>query len=183
MNDNFIPSLEFVLRHECAYAPGHNGDLDFVACEDVPGDAGGCTKFGIDAASHPGVDIPGLTLGEATALYRDGEWTGCRCDQLPAGIDTAVFDCAVNNGVAVSGILLQRAVLACGFGVLVDGEIGALTVRAATACCAQRRQDLTGQLLQLRRNRYADIVLHHPGEAKFLKGWLNRVDDLERFLF
>jgi lysozyme family protein len=183
MNGNFPASLGFVLRHECVFAPGHDNDFNFVVCEDVPGDTGGLTKFGIDAASHPGVDIRGLTLDQAATLYRDGEWTHCCCNDLPEGIDTAVFDCAVNNGVHVAAILLQRAVLACGFGLVVDGEIGAATVRAVAACCAQRRQDVIGQLLQLRRNRYADIVLYHPDDGKFLKGWLARVDDLERFLF
>jgi len=182
MKDNFNSSLGFVLHHECVYAPGHEGDSQFVVSENVPGDTGGLTKFGIDAASHPGVDIGGLTLDEATALYHDGEWAGCRCDDLPEGIDTAAFDCAVNNGTIVAGLLFQRALLACGFGVVVDGEMGPATVRAATACCVQRRQDLMGELLQLRRNRYVDIVLHHPADEKFLKGWLARVDDLERFL-
>jgi lysozyme family protein len=183
MQSNFSSSLAFVLRHECVYAAGHDNDSNFVVCEDVPGDTGGLTKYGIDAADHPGVDIRGLTLEEATAIYRDGEWTHCLCDQLPEGVDTAVFDCAVNNGVPVAGILLQRALLARGFGVVVDGEVGPATVWAATAACVNLKHALIGQLLQLRRNRYADIVLHHPGDARFLKGWLARVDDLEKFLF
>jgi lysozyme family protein len=180
MNDNFASSLGFVLRHECAYAPGHEGDLNYVVCEDVPGDTGGLTKFGIDAASHPGIDIRGLTFELASAIYHDGEWTECRCDALPSGVDTVVFDCAVNNGAAVSAILLQRAVIACGYGIVVDGKIGPQTVRAATLA---NGPDLKGRLLQLRRQRYTDIVLHNPADAKFLQGWLNRVDDLERFLF
>jgi lysozyme family protein len=180
MRDNFSPSLGFVLLHECVYAPGHDGDMDYVVWEDVPGDSGGCTKFGIDAADHPGVDIRGLTLAEATGLYRDGEWTHCGCDDLPKGIDTAIFDCAVNNGVCVAGILLQRALLECGCGVVIDGEIGPQTLRTAGLV---HGQDLMARLLQLRRQRYLDIVLHRPGDARFLKGWLARVDDLERFLF
>lgn len=168
------------MRHECAYAPGHDSDLNFVVCENVPGDSGGCTKYGIDAASHPGLDICALTLDEATAIYHGGEWTACRCDDLPAGVDTAVFDCAVNNGIAVAGILLQRAIIACGHGVVVDGEIGAQTLKATLLAS---RSDLEAHFLQLRRQRYTDIVLHNAGDAKFLKGWLARVDDLERFLF
>jgi lysozyme family protein len=180
MKSNFASSLGFVLRHECVYAPGHENDLNFVICEDVPGDTGGVTKFGIDAASHPGVNIPGLTLDQAAGLYRDGEWTRCRCDDLPKGLDTAIFDCAVNNGEVVAGILLQRAIIMCGYAVVVDGDIGAQTVRAASLA---NGPDMLGRLLQLRRQRYTDIVLHHPADAKFLKGWLARVDDLETFLF
>jgi len=179
MNDHFIPSLGFVLRHECAYAPGHQGDLHYVISEDVPGDTGGCTKFGIDAASHPGVNIPALTLEQATAIYHEGEWSLCRCDALPRKLDTAIFDCAVNNGRAVAAILLQRALILCGYGIVVDGEIGPETLRTATLVDGP---GLIARLLQLRRERYADIVLHRPADAKFLKGWLTRVDDLERFL-
>ena len=184
MNDNFSPSLTFVLQHECVYAPGHDDDLNFVVPEDVPGDAGGCTKYGIDAADHPGLDVPNLTLDQATAIYHDGEWTLCRCDDLPQGIDTAVFDCAVNNGVHTSGLLLQRAINACGAAsaVTVDGDIGPMTIAATVALCQGSKWGLIDQMLELRRQHYADIVLLHPGDGEFLHGWLNRVNDLESFL-
>lgn len=182
MKDNFPPSLAFVLRHECVYERGHEDDLAFVVCEDVPGDAGGCTKFGIDAADHPHLNIRDLTLEQATAIYRDGEWTQCRCDDLPQGIDTAVFDCAVNNGVHVAGVILQRAAQACGHPVAVDGEVGPRTIDAVTAACQASKHSLINHLLDLRRQHYADIVLLHPGDGEFLHGWLNRVNDLESFL-
>jgi lysozyme family protein len=182
MKENFPASLDFVLRHECVYAPGHEDDLAFVIPEDVPGDAGGCTKFGIDAADHPGLNIRELTLDQAAAIYRDGEWTQCRCDDLPQGIDTAVFDCAVNNGVHVAGILLQRAIRACGHPLTIDGEIGPVTIGAATAACQDSKAPLISHLLESRRQHYADIVLLHPGDGEFLHGWLNRVNDLEQFV-
>ncbi len=179
MNNNFSASLGFVLQHECVYEPGHDNDLNFVICEDVPGDTGGLTKYGIDAASHPGIDIRNLTLEQAADIYREGEWSECRCDELPMRVDTAVFDCAVNNGAAVSAILLQRSIVGCGIAVATDGQIGPETLRATTLA---NGPDLIGRLLQLRRERYADIVLHNPADAKFLEGWLNRVNDLEKFL-
>jgi lysozyme family protein len=182
MKENFPASLAFVLRHECVYERGHEDDLAFVVCENVPGDAGGCTKFGIDAADHPGLDIRSLTLDQATAIYRDGEWTQCHCDDLPKGIDTAVFDCAVNNGVHVAGTLLQRALIASGHSVTLDGEIGPRTIAAAAAAYRVSKPDLIDHLLELRRRHYADIVLLHPGDGEFLHGWLNRVNDLEQFV-
>jgi len=183
MTNNFTASLDFVLRHECVYSPGHDNDFNFVVSEHVPGDAGGCTKFGIDAASHPGVDIPGLTLDQASALYHQGEWTECRADDLPKGIDTAVFDCAVNNGVRTSIILLQRALLACGApGIEVDGLIGPATLGTVAWICSESKWGLIGRLLELRREHYGNIVLQHPADAMFLRGWLNRVNDLEHLL-
>ena len=181
MITNFPSSLAFVLRHECVYAPGHDNDLAFVICEDVPGDTGGCTKYGVDAADHPDLDIPNLTLEQATAIYRDGEWTQCRCDDLPLAIDTAVFDCAVNNGVFMAGTLLQRAIAACGFCIDVDGLIGPVTLGLVTTVCQDLKPSLE-HLLDLRRQHYSDIVLMHPCDAQFLQGWLNRVNDLEQFL-
>jgi lysozyme family protein len=185
MIDNFAASLKFVLNHECVFPRGDDGDLLHVITENVCGDAGGITKYGIDAKDHPGVNIQALTLDQATGIYRAGEWTACRCDDLPKGLDTSVFDCAVNCGGIVAGILLQRALLPFGFMLSVDGEIGNKTVSAAIAECnlVQGPHDVIEQFLQLRRQRYADIVLHHPADAKFLKGWINRVNDLDAFIF
>jgi lysozyme family protein len=191
MKENFTKSLGFVFRWECAFAPGHDNDSAFVICEDVPGDNGGLTKWGIDQADHPGVDIRNLTLDQAASIYHDGEWTACRCDDLPEKIDTFVFDTAVNNGVAVAGILLQRALQFCAFSLECDGDIGTATIRAALAQSnvAPRgggivtgTEELLDHLFDARRRRYEDIVLHHPGDAKFLRGWLNRVNDLETIL-
>ena len=49
------------------------------------------------------------------------------CDNLPAGVDYAVFDYGVNSGIARAARVLQRLV-----GTSVDGEVGPDTI-AATA--------------------------------------------------
>jgi lysozyme family protein len=180
MKDNFTASLGFVFRHECVFERGHDNDLNFVITEDVPGDSGGRTKWGIDQASHPDVDIAGLTLDQATEIYRLGEWAHCRCDDLPRGVDSVVFDCAVNMGMQRAGLLLQRALRAqAGVKLAVDGEIGQGTVDAASTVPPWA---LVARMLDARRDVYGDIVMHHPGDGKFLRGWLNRVDDLEKFV-
>lgn len=182
MKENFTDSLGFVLRHECVFEKGHDNDLSFVVTENVPGDDGGLTKYGIDAADHPGIDIAGLTLDQATAIYRDGEWAHCLCDELPHGVDTVVFDTAVNQGLHTAGILLQRAIRASGFKLAVDGEIGPGTVSAAVAACVSSPWGIIERMLEGRRDLYAEIVMHHPVDGKFLHGWLNRVNDLEVFV-
>jgi lysozyme family protein len=173
MNANFPKALDFVLAQECAYAAGHDGDLAYVVAENVPGDAGGVTKFGIDQADHPHLDIRHLTLAEATELYRAGEWTRCRCDALPDGLDIALFDIAVNNGPGQAVTLLQRSLneaAALDPALAVDGFLGPQTCAAAQAGgpTALRR------LLLNRQSLYYDIVTAHPTDAKFLRGWLNR---------
>ncbi len=182
MKDNFIPSLGFVFRHECEYEPGHYGDLNFVRTENVPGDDGGLTKWGIDAADHPGVDIAALTQEQATAIYHDGEWTTCMCEALPDGVDTAVFDEAVNTGCKESALLLQHAINLNGYKLDLDGSIGLKTVAAALAICSLSRWNLLKPLIGLRRLHYQLIAARNPHDRQFLAGWLNRVDDLERFI-
>ncbi|HEX4085905.1 MAG TPA: glycosyl hydrolase 108 family protein [Chthoniobacteraceae bacterium] len=182
MTDHFTASLGFVLRHECAYAEGHDGDLAFVVTEDVPGDSGGLTKWGIDAADHPGVDIAGLTLDQASEIYRAGEWTECKCDLLPAGVDTAIFDAAVNQGVKRSVKMLQQALFQRGLPIATDGELGPITLALALKEASIDRRGLLTEMLAQRRQWYGRIVSGNPPDAKFLNGWLNRVNDLQAFL-
>src|SRR5436190_12575968 len=106
MKTNFNNALDFVLAHECVFEHGHYGDLNHVLTEDVPGDHGGLTKFGIDQASHPHVNISTLDFAGARQIYFDNEWTRCRCDELPAGYDIAVFDIAANNGMRKAILML-----------------------------------------------------------------------------
>jgi len=49
-----------------------------------------------------------MALSEAKAIYRSKYWDVQRCDELPAGIDYAVFDYGVNSGVGRSGKVLRR---------------------------------------------------------------------------
>jgi lysozyme family protein len=178
MNDNFKLALKFVMDHECVFGKGHYGDMAHVICEDVSGDSGGLTKFGIDQASHPQINIRALDYSQAAQIYRDNEWTRCRCDELPDGYDIAVFDIAVNNGMGTAVKLLQQALNKAGAEppLQVDGFIGAKTIAAA-----KRIGDagLT-PLLQARLQRYYDIVHAHPSQKKFLNGWIDRNHDLTR---
>ena len=161
------------MDHECVFEPGHYGDFAHVICENVPGDAGGLTKFGIDQASHPHIDIKALDYSQASQIYHDDEWTRCRCDDLPDGYDIAVFDIAVNNGAGAAAVLLQRAVA-----VTIDGFIGPKTIAAANNAGASG----LATLLSLRRDRYEAIVARNPGQSKFLKGWLDRNSDLAQLV-
>lgn len=57
----FDKFIKFVFTHENVL--GKDGK---VVPENVAGDNGGLTKYGIDQASHPGVDIAGLNKQKAT---------------------------------------------------------------------------------------------------------------------
>jgi lysozyme family protein len=139
---------------------------------DDPQDPGGRTNEGViqtvydawrRAAGLPAQDVYDMANSERDAIYRQQYWTPVSGDALPAGLDYAVFDYAVNSGVARAAMALQSLV-----GVAADGKIGPLTLAAIAAVppielierlCASR-------LVFLRR------LSTWP---RFGTGWTNRV--------
>lgn len=113
MSKAFDRVFSLLLGHEGGYV-------------DDPNDRGGETKYGISKRSYPKVDIRGLTLEGAKAIYAADYWRPIRGDELPIGLALLVFDSAVNNGVGAAIRWLQRAA-----GVPVDGVFGPRTIAAA----------------------------------------------------
>jgi lysozyme family protein len=176
VKENFKRALAFTLAHECVFEPGHYGEMDHVMPENVSGDRGGVTKFGIDQRAHPHINIRGLDYYQAAEIYRDNEWTRCRCDDLPGGYDIAVFDIAVLSGCGEAVLLLQRALNHAGTepSLKEDCFIGPKTISAAHRGGAAGLE----RLLQQRENLFHAIVERHPGDKKFLPGWMERNQDL-----
>ena len=73
-------------------------------------------------------DLKALTDAMAGMIYHHDYWWPVKGDKLPVGIDLSVFDMAVNAGVHASVVLLQK-ILA----VAEDGDVGPITIAAATA--------------------------------------------------
>jgi lysozyme family protein len=81
-----------------------------------PADPSGPTNYGItilDYRKHvkqdaTAADVRAMKLDEAKGIYRAKYWDAQRCDELPAGVDYAVFDYGVNSGVGRSGKVLRR---------------------------------------------------------------------------
>lgn len=120
MRENLRDSLNHILQYEGGYV-------------DHPRDPGGATNMGITIgtlANHrrqrvSKQDVRNLTLEEAEEIYLKNYWTPCKCDLWSPGIDFAVFDCAVNQGVGDARRFLQRAAR-----VTADGIIGPITIQA-----------------------------------------------------
>jgi lysozyme family protein len=82
-----------------------------------PADPGGPTNFGITIADYrkyvkpdaTAADMRTMKLEDAKAIYRAKYWDAQRCNELPAGVDYAVFDYGVNSGIGRSGKVLRRA--------------------------------------------------------------------------
>ena len=138
-----------------------------------PADPGGATNFGITAAtlgSHrrlgrhaKPVEVRNLTRREAGEIYRARYWNRVNGDHLPAGIDLATMDGAVNSGVPRGAKWLQRAV-----GVPADGAVGPQTIAAADAVPSSRTIErmLEDREVFLRRLRHW---------STFGRGWMRRL--------
>jgi lysozyme family protein len=92
---NFDACLAVVLEHEGGYV-------------DHPADPGGATNLGVTIATWHAwrgrpvskAEMRALTPAEVRPLYRARYWNAAGCEALPAGVDLAVLDPAVNSGPA-----------------------------------------------------------------------------------
>lgn len=165
MQSNFAASIALVLKSEGGYV-------------DNPKDPGGATNMGITRAtlaawrgvavnSLPKSEVRNLGTAEATTIYRARYWTPIYADDLPAGLDYAVFDYAVNSGPAAAAKALQKVL-----GVTVDGRIGPQTVAAAKAA-------MPGAIDRLCDARLA-FLRGLSTWATFGKGWASRVESVRK---
>ena len=134
---------------------------------DHPADPGGLTKYGISKRSYPTLDIAGLTLDDAKALYRRDYWQVLHGDQLPSGLDLLMLDCAINQGPVTAIKLLQRTLR-----IQDDGIIGPETLSAAAVA-------MPGLLDAFAAERALRYELN-PNEATFGRGWYRRLLRMHR---
>lgn len=128
-----------------------------------PADPGGETNWGISKRSYPKVDIKGLTLEGAKAIYLPDFWKAAGCDRVPADVAFDLFDMAVNSGVKRSVMVLQESV-----GAAIDGVLGPKTLAAVSALqpgVARRRFNA------IRLRFMTDL----PTWPTFGKGWARRI--------
>jgi lysozyme family protein len=97
--ESYDEALTLLLKHEGGYA-------------DHPSDPGGETNFGITVAVARASGYQGpmrsIPMDVVKRIYRTKYWDALRCDELPSGVDYAVFDYGVNSGIGRSGKVLRR---------------------------------------------------------------------------
>lgn len=179
--DKFLRAFKFsVLEWEAVYQKGHDGDPDFVVTERDPRDPGGATRFGIDQRDHPSVDVPSITLAQAQAIFHDGaqnlrgeieggEWTRVRGDDLSDKWSLALFDCAINPGLACKHWVQEI------LGLGSDGIFGPITIAAINSA-----DDDALRTFLKRRDTY--YKTRGAWADSFVKGWLARNTALKREL-
>jgi lysozyme family protein len=162
MKANWQSAFTAVLHHEGGYVNN-------------PKDPGGMTNLGCtkntweEYCGHP-VDekvMRALTPADVAPLYKRRFWDKIKGDELPAGVDYVVFDCAINSGPGRATKFLQACV-----GVEVDGDIGPKTLAAVKAFNAK-------QLIEDYSKRRLSFLIDLPHWDTFGKGWSRRVGEVE----
>jgi lysozyme family protein len=167
-SESFDQALVCTLRHEGGYV-------------DHPSDPGGATMLGITRATlaawrgrEVGKDeVRALTRKEAGEIYRARYWQAVRGDDLPAGLDLAVFDLAVNSGPD-RAIRTLQAIL----NVPVDGRMGPQTLAAMAGIPVMTGIPIESAIKAMSVARFA-FLRRLSTYPVFGKGWTRRVLDIE----
>ena len=159
MKENYAKCLAQVLKYEGGYV-------------DHPRDPGGPTNKGITQAVYdawqksqnlPTQSVRNISDATVAAIYKQQYWDRVRGDDLPAGVDFAVFDFAVNSGVSRAAKTLQAVV-----GVTQDGQIGPATIEATKTYVAMA---ITNKRLAFMQSLSI--------WSTFGKGWSARIADVK----
>lgn len=146
-----------------------------------PSDAGGVTNMGVtqktydsysDKKGLPRRDVRGMSKNEASDIYESMFWSPSGCNSLQLPLALAVFDTAVNFGVFRAVSFLQKV-----SGAKTDGVLGPKTILAAQS---KDSKELAVKIVELRIARRHETVAKNPSQKVFLKGWINRDEDLRQ---
>lgn len=172
----FVRSLTVVFGAEGGYS-------------DHPADRGGKTNMGITEgtlarAYANGIvghkDVKKLTRDEAAKVYDALYWGPSGAGQMPWPLCLLHFDAAVNHGLGGAGKQLQRTINRIKGPVLaVDGAVGPATFAALKDI---EIKFFCLELLKTRKEYFETIVRNNPSQKVFLKGWLNRIEKLKKYI-
>ena len=160
MRQNFEQCMGWLLEHEGGYV-------------NHPSDPGGETNLGVTRAVYEqdagrqvmDGEMEGLTHDDVYPIYKENYWDRVRGDDLPSGVDWAVFDWGVNSGTSRAAKALQRVV-----GVEQDGGIGPMTLQAVSSV---ESAGIIDQLHYMREGFYRSLSTFDT----FGRGWLRRNDE------
>lgn len=160
MKENFDDCLEMLLKHEGGYV-------------NHPQDPGGETNLGVtrkvweEWIGKPAAPdaMKKLTVKDVAPLYKKLYWDKVRGDDLPGGVDWAVFDWAVNSGTGRAAKALQKVV-----GVTPDGGIGPATLAAVEK---KDPKEIVQDMADAREAFYRGLRTFDT----FGRGWLRRNEE------
>ena len=161
MRENFPMALQAMLKHEGGYVFHEK-------------DPGGMTNLGVtkrvwESWVGHAVDekqMRALTPALVAPLYKKKYWDRVSGDELPTGLDMAVFDFAVNSGVVRAAKMLQELL-----GVTQDGVIGPQTLAKVV------EKDSSQLIADYNAKRLA-FLQALPHWDTFGRGWGRRVAEV-----
>jgi len=180
MEENFKNSLSKILRYEGGFS-------------NHPLDKGGPTNLGItlstlktfyheygygDFNEDGDVNIDDIELLDSEKvepIYKKYYWDKLNLDNFPGGVDFLMFDFSVNSGPKNAAKILQRAINRQDLNLVVDGLLGPNTMSTINQI---DKNQLIANMIQERELFYRKLVSINPSQNIFLKGWLNRLNNV-----
>jgi len=172
--DYFGLALKFTLRWEG------------TAFTNDPDDRGGATRYGVTQRVYAAYlktvgrlfrSVRYISRPELEAIYRRDYWIAAGCDRIAnPRLAIAHFDFAVNSGVSRAVTFLQSEVRDY-LTIAIDGKFGPQTERLVNRCADNR---FVGDYIEARELFLESIA--KGKQAKYLNGWMNRVNDLRAYV-
>lgn len=151
---------------------------------DDPADKGGATMKGVTLATYvayrakKGLSVPSkqdlknISQNEWNDIFKNLYWDRWKADTINnQSIANLIVDWVWTSGIY--GIKFPQQVL----GVTADGIVGPKTISAINNYPNQK--ELFDKLWDRRKQHFTAIANSRPGNKKFLKGWLNRLNDFK----
>lgn len=168
--EKFETALPFILQWEGGYS-------------NDPVDPGGATNFGIIQSEYDRYrkvnklatrSVRSIEKAEYEDIYFGNYWLSSHANGLPLGLDLIHFDCAINCGVRTA-IKMLHTVYKLPVNIVFTNELS----HAIHATENNEHIIATNIDTYKRRRRlyYLAIVFRRPLSGKFLKGWLNRLNN------
>lgn len=155
--ENWQECLETILHHEGGYV-------------NHPKDPGGETNLGVTKRVYEEFggtkDMRDLTVEDVEPIYKKNYWDRIKADELPSGLDLAVFDWAVNSGTGRAAKKLQSMI-----GTVADGGIGPNTLRTLNDYIDEHGLEATIEnYAEVRQDFYESLSTFET----FGRGWTRR---------
>jgi len=149
-----------------------------------PKDPGKKTKYGITESLLKeaqkrglalGIKIEDLTREQARDIYYKMFWLALRLNEVPNDtISEEIFDTAVNMGTVMAVKIVQKAMNYLGEKLVVDGILGAMTLKRLNYWTDRDNRALFICLNGFQFMRYAEI-----NNKTFSRGWTKRIQDYQ----
>lgn len=166
MKENWGAAFKATLKHEGGFV-------------NHPKDPGGMTNLGVTKRvwdDYTGrrateAEMRALTPEKVKPLYKTNYWDRVAGDELPSGIDFAVYDFAVNSGPSRAIRIAQKIT-----GTKQDGVMGPATLARIRAYCDT--YDAETFVITYQHERLAFLQSLSTFQT-FGKGWSRRVAEVE----